>query len=178
MTKWMHNIENMPLQPSSIYSCHWQMSQSAFCLVKPSVLLYSDRKPRACQKLGNGPGAGKCPAPGQCKIWKYPTTGTDMASKCPAVARRGGAGRRWNWLMHKVPLKNSKKNNMQAKKPYISTGLRHTFAIASSQISTMMEPWEDTQGLHCKYPRELHTIPYNFIIRNCMEPSRRLSSLA
>ena len=30
--------------------------------------------------------------------------------------------------------------------------------------------WEDTEGLH----RELHTIPYNFVIRNCMEPSRRL----
>ena len=29
---------------------------------------------------------------------------------------------------------------MQAKKPYISTGLRHIFAIVSSQISTMMEP--------------------------------------
>ena len=28
---------------------------------------------------------------------------------------------------------------MQAKKPYISTGLRHIFAIVSSQISTMME---------------------------------------
>ena len=30
---------------------------------------------------------------------------------------------------------------MQAKKPYISTGLRHIFAIVSSQISTMMEPF-------------------------------------
>ena len=29
---------------------------------------------------------------------------------------------------------------MQANKPYISTGLRHIFAIVSSQISTMMEP--------------------------------------
>ena len=28
---------------------------------------------------------------------------------------------------------------MQAKKPYISTGLRHIFAIASPQIPTMME---------------------------------------
>ena len=23
--------------------------------------------------------------------------------------------------------------------------------------------WEDTQGLHCKYPGELHTIPYNLL---------------
>ena len=29
---------------------------------------------------------------------------------------------------------------MQANKPYISTGVRHIFAIISSQISTMMEP--------------------------------------
>ena len=29
---------------------------------------------------------------------------------------------------------------MQAKKPYISTGLHHILAIVSSQISTMMEP--------------------------------------
>ena len=34
--------------------------------------------------------------------------------------------------------------------------------------------WGDTKGLHCKYPGRLHTIPYNFVIRNCMEPSRRL----
>ena len=31
--------------------------------------------------------------------------------------------------------------------------------------------WGDTKGLHCKYPGELHTIPYNFVIRNCMELS-------
>ena len=69
--------------------------------VKPSVYLFSIRKPRACQKLGNGPGVGKCPAPGQCKICKCPTPGTDKAGKCPAVARGGGvAGRMWNWLMH------------------------------------------------------------------------------
>ena len=58
--------------------------------VKPSVYLFSIRKPRACQKLGNGPGVGKCPAPGQCKICKCPTPGTDKAGKCPAVARGGG----------------------------------------------------------------------------------------
>ena len=29
---------------------------------------------------------------------------------------------------------------MQANKPCISTGLRHIFAIVSSQISTMMDP--------------------------------------
>ena len=28
--------------------------------------------------------------------------------------------------------------------------------------------WEDTKGLHCKYPGKLHTIPYNFNVRNCI----------
>ena len=63
--------------------------------------LYSDRKLRACQKLANGPGVGKCPVPGQCKICKCPTPGTDKEGRCPAVAwGGGGAGRSWNWPMH------------------------------------------------------------------------------
>ena len=53
------------------------------------------RKLPACQKLGNGPGIGKCPAPGQCKICKCPTPGTDKAGKCPAVARARKGGGRW-----------------------------------------------------------------------------------
>ena len=57
------------------------MSQSAFLPVKPSLWLYSDRKPRACQKLGIGPGVGKYPAPGQCNICKCPTPGTDKAAQ-------------------------------------------------------------------------------------------------
>ena len=43
-----------------------------------------------CQKLGNGPGVGKRPAPGQCKICKRPIPGTDKAGKCLAVAGGGG----------------------------------------------------------------------------------------
>ena len=86
----------MPLQPSTIYSCPWQMSQATFFPVKPSVQLYSDRKLCACHKLGNGLGVGKCLVPGQCKICKFPTPGTDKADKCPAVAGgAGGAGHRW-----------------------------------------------------------------------------------
>ena len=53
------------------------------------------RKLPACQKLGNSPGIGKCPAPGQCKICKCPTPGTDKAGKCPAVARARKGGGRW-----------------------------------------------------------------------------------
>ena len=40
----------------------------------------------ACQKLGNGPGVVKCPAPEQCKICKCPTPGTDKTGKCPCNA--------------------------------------------------------------------------------------------
>ena len=69
----------------------WQMSQSAcFFSVKSSAQLYSDRKPRACQKFGVGPGLDKCPAHGQRKTCKCPTPGTDKADKCPAVAGGGG----------------------------------------------------------------------------------------
>ena len=54
--------------------------------------MVTDRKPRACQKLGNGPGVGKCTAPGQCKMCKCLTPGTDKAGKCPTVARGEGGG--------------------------------------------------------------------------------------
>ena len=55
--------------------------------------LYSGRKPCACQELGNSPGVGKCP--GQSKICKGLTPGTDKAGKCPAVGRGGGGGGGW-----------------------------------------------------------------------------------
>ena len=62
------------------------MSQSAFFPVKPSVYLYSDRKPRACQKLGNGRGVGKCPAPGQC------SGGLTRRANAPQYPVGGGGG--------------------------------------------------------------------------------------
>ena len=89
----MHEMENMPLQPSSIYSCPWQMRQSAFFPVKPSVYLYSDRKKlRACQKLWNGPGVGKWPAPGQCKISQMPTPRDWQGGQMPRRSLGGGGG--------------------------------------------------------------------------------------
>ena len=54
------------------------------------------------------------------------------------------------------------------------TFLTHTRSLL---IRIFAIPWEDTQGLHCKYPRELHTVPYNFVIRNCMEARRILSRI-
>ena len=52
--------------------------------------------------------------------------------------------------------------------------LYNSFIEQQWKTGTEVKTWEDTQGLHCKYPGELHTIPYNFVIRNCMELSRRL----
>ena len=85
----MHKIENIPLQSSSIFSLTDEPI-SLFFSVKSSAQLYSDRKPRACQKFGVGPGLDKCPAHGQRKTCKCPTPGTDKADKCPAVEGAGG----------------------------------------------------------------------------------------
>ena len=48
-------------------------------------------KPRACQKLGIGPGvSGKCPAPGQCNICKCPTPGLTRRANAPQLPGGGG----------------------------------------------------------------------------------------
>ena len=71
------------LQTSSIFSCPWEVSQSAcFSSKIRCEVIFWYRKPRACQKFG----VGKCLAPGQRKICKCPTPGTDKGGECPAVA--------------------------------------------------------------------------------------------
>jgi len=93
----MHKIENMPLQTSSIFFAVLDRGANLLVFpVKSSVWLYSDRKPRACQKLGAGPGVDKFPAPGQRKICKCPTPRTEKAGKCPVVARGVKTKRSWN----------------------------------------------------------------------------------
>ena len=73
MKKCMHKIENMPLQPSSIYFCPWQMSQSAFFPVKTFCVVHdSYRKPRACHNLGNAPGLTNARPPGSAKQMPQP----------------------------------------------------------------------------------------------------------
>ena len=52
---------------------------------------------------------------------------------------------------------------------YFLSLLQIDFRYAFPCFKRWFLTWEDTQGLHCKYPGELHTIPYNKIIRNCME---------
>ena len=88
MKKCMHKIKNMPSQTSSIFPVLDRWANLLSLPVKSSVYFFSDSKPRACQKLRNGPG--------QLKICKCPTLGTDKAGKCPAVARgEGGGWGRW-----------------------------------------------------------------------------------
>ena len=77
MKKFMHKIQNIrrtclhnPLQLFPVLD-RW-VNMLVFP-VKSFVLLYSDRKPRTCQKLGKSPGVGKCPATGQHNICKCPT---------------------------------------------------------------------------------------------------------
>ena len=73
----------------------------------------------------------------------------------------------------KAALKTQKKNNMQANKPYISTGLRHIFGIVSSQISTMMElsnailKHETTNRRYKISPREIGFLSSLSIIHVC-----------
>ena len=83
----------MSLQPSRIYFCPWQMSQSAFFQqnLLCSYILIENRE--RVKSLGMARVLGNARAPR-----------TDKAGKCPAVARGGGSGRRWNWLMHDVVL--------------------------------------------------------------------------
>ena len=79
------------------------MSQSAFFPVKPSVYLYSDRKLRACQKLGNGPGGWQMPSPRAVQNLQMPhLTRLANVPQYPGGGE-GGAERSWNWswLMHK-----------------------------------------------------------------------------
>ena len=48
------------------------------------------------KRSGLALGLANARAPGQRKICKCPTPGTDEAGKCPAVAREGGGG--WEQL--------------------------------------------------------------------------------
>ena len=80
MKKCMHKIENMPF--IYLFNFFLSFTDELVFPVKSSVKLYSDRKPRACQKFG----VGKCLVPGQRKICKCPTPGIDKASKCPILA--------------------------------------------------------------------------------------------
>ena len=63
------------------------MGASLLALAKS--IYYYDRKPRVCQKLGNGPGLANGRPPGSAKFANAPLPGL-------TVARGEGAGRRRN----------------------------------------------------------------------------------
>ena len=104
MKKCMHKIENMPLQTSSIFSCLWEVSQSAcFSSKILCVVIFWYRKRVRVKSSGL---ANAWPsAPGQLKICKCPTPGTDKAGKCPAVTR-SSPGDALNSLYKKTVLRN------------------------------------------------------------------------
>ena len=74
---------------------HQSIPSAPNMLVLParfSVYLYSDRKLRACQKLGNSLGVGKCPAPRQSQMCECPTPQDWYGCQCPCTSPGGGGG--------------------------------------------------------------------------------------
>ena len=67
------------------------MSQCACFSSKILSIVNLNRKLHACQKLGNNPGVGKCPAPGQSKFCKYPTP-PGLTKRANATQQPGGGG--------------------------------------------------------------------------------------
>ena len=63
---------------------------------------------------------------------------------------------------------------MQESKPYISTGLRNIFAIVSSQIFFMMEPFHEISPPDISFLSSLSIIygwTYNIIFFGVLNPS-------
>ena len=76
MKKCMHKIENMPLQPFSIYSCPWQMSRSAFFSSKTfcvGCILIGNRV--RVKSLGMAPGLANARPTGSEKFANAPPPG-------------------------------------------------------------------------------------------------------
>ena len=96
MNKCIRKFDNMALL--NLLS----LTDEPICFFFPvisSVLLYSYRKPRACQRLGNSPGVGKCPALGSAKFANTRSPGLKRwanALQWPGGGG-GGTGHSWNW---------------------------------------------------------------------------------
>ena len=90
MHTYMENREHIF---TTLYNLFLSLTDGPICSSSKTFCVVIFLQETACvSKLGNGPEAGKCPAPGQCKICKCPTPGTDKAGKCPAVVRLMGVG--------------------------------------------------------------------------------------
>ena len=85
----------MPLQPSSIYTCPLQMSQSAFFPLNLlcSYILIGNRL--RVKSLGMAQGLAKARPPGSAKFANTPPTGLTRR-QMPRSSQAGRAGRKWN----------------------------------------------------------------------------------
>ena len=109
MKKCRQKIENMPLKTSSIFSRPWQMSQSAcfpskiFCAV--TFLFWSET---ACVSKARGwPQGWQIPGPRAAQNLSMSHPRDWHGGQMPRSSRGGGglgAGRSWNWLMHKEEI--------------------------------------------------------------------------
>ena len=92
MKKCIHTfkIENMPLQPSTIYFCPWQMSQSAFLPVKPYILIGNHVRVKSS---GLARGLANARPPGSATFANAPPPGLTRRANAPQLPGGGlGAG--------------------------------------------------------------------------------------
>ena len=103
MKKCMQKIKNMPLQPSSIYSCPWQMSKSAFFPSKILRVVIFWWETAYVSKAREWFRSWQMPGPRVAQNLQMPHPRDWQGGQMPRSSPwgEGGAGRSWNWLMHK-----------------------------------------------------------------------------
>ena len=96
MKKCIHTfkIENMPLQPSTIYFCPWQMSQSAFLPVKPYILIGNHVRVKSS---GLARGLANARPPGSATFANAPPPGLTRRANAPQLpgGELGAGGIDW-----------------------------------------------------------------------------------
>ena len=99
MKKCINAIENMPLQRSSIYSCPWQVSQSAFFSSKTLCVIIFWQETACVSKARLWPRGWQMPGPRAVQNLQLPHPRDWQGGQMPRCSP-GAAGRSWNWLMH------------------------------------------------------------------------------
>ena len=79
----------MPLQPSTIYFCPWQMSQSAFLPVKPYILIGNHVRVKSS---GLARGLANARPPGSATFANAPPPGLTRWANAPQLPGGGGGG--------------------------------------------------------------------------------------
>ena len=79
----------MPLQPSTIYFCPWQMSQSAFLPVKPYILIGNHVRVKSS---GLARGLANARPPSSATFANAPPPGLTRGANAPQLPGGGGLG--------------------------------------------------------------------------------------